>query len=131
MSIAGLGRQTVKQRKDHRSCRQPAAKQRVRAGGEQTSGSSQTDTNSQQQSSQELTNVTNTQRSQPPALPPQKNDDNLLAGVLEEVNLIEWPKFTQALRDTFVVIGIVGALSVLLFITNSSFTELSRFVYKS
>ena len=37
----------------------------------------------------------------------------------------------QALRDTFVVIGIVGALSVLLFVTNSTFTELSRLVYKS
>ncbi len=41
------------------------------------------------------------------------------------------PAGMQALRDTFVVIGIVGGLSVLLFITNSTFTELSKVVYKS
>jgi preprotein translocase SecE subunit len=51
-------------------------------------------------------------------------------GVLEEVQLIEWPNPKQAVLNTLLVIGIVGGTSALLFAVNTGLTELSRVVYK-
>ncbi|KAL3156969.1 hypothetical protein ABBQ38_001227 [Trebouxia sp. C0009 RCD-2024] len=50
--------------------------------------------------------------------------------ILQEVRLIEWPTPKQALLNTVLVIGIVGASSVVLFAINSTLAELSKISYK-
>ncbi|KAL0049063.1 hypothetical protein WJX82_005279 [Trebouxia sp. C0006] len=49
--------------------------------------------------------------------------------ILQEVRLIEWPRPKQALTNTVLVIGIVGASSVILFAINSTLAELSKISY--
>lgn len=57
-------------------------------------------------------------------------DDSLVSGVLEEVQLIEWPTFTSALLNTLLVISIVFGTSVVLFGVNTALTEVSNAIYK-
>jgi preprotein translocase SecE subunit len=50
-------------------------------------------------------------------------------GVLEEVQLIDWPSPKTAFVQTLLVIGIVVGTSALLFAVNTLLTELSKTVY--
>ena len=54
---------------------------------------------------------------------------SLLAGVLEEARLIEWPTFGKAAGDTAVVLAIVAASAAVLFAINTALTELSSLFY--
>ena len=52
-----------------------------------------------------------------------------MQGVLEEVQLIDWPIPKTAFVQTLLVIGIVVGTSALLFAVNTLLTELSKTVY--
>lgn len=103
-NIAPPLRQSLKHKEAFSRCRHAAVAQRVLASSQQAPESSQAGKSSQQQNKQARTerecpqeckmkiwtasqrlqtlqevSLLTTQRSQPPALPPQKNDDNLLA----------------------------------------------------
>lgn len=56
-------------------------------------------------------------------------DESLINGVMEEVQLIQWPTFTSALLNTLLVISIVFGTSVVLFGVNTALTELSNVIY--
>jgi len=56
--------------------------------------------------------------------------DSLVNGVMEEVQLIQWPTFTSALLNTLLVISIVFGTSVVLFGVNTVLTEASNAIYK-
>lgn len=51
-------------------------------------------------------------------------------GILEEVQLIEWPAPAQALTDTTLVIGIVAFTATVLFGVNTVLADLSKILYK-
>lgn len=52
-----------------------------------------------------------------------------LQGILEEVQLIEWPAPVQALTDTTLVIGIVAFTAAILFGVNTVLADLSKIIY--
>lgn len=57
-------------------------------------------------------------------------NESLVNGVLEEIQLIQWPTFTSALLNTLLVISIVFGTSVVLFGVNTALTEVSNAIYK-
>jgi preprotein translocase SecE subunit len=58
------------------------------------------------------------------------DNESLVNGVMEEVQLIQWPTFTSALLNTLLVISIVFGTSVVLFGVNTALTEVSNAIYK-
>lgn len=60
-----------------------------------------------------------------------KAKEGFVEGVLEEVQLIQWPTPGSALLNTLLVLAIVGGTSLVLFAVNTTLAELSREVYKS
>lgn len=53
-----------------------------------------------------------------------------LQGILEEVQLIEWPSPLQAVTDTTLVIAIVAFTATVLFGVNAILADLSNIIYK-
>lgn len=64
-----------------------------------------------------------------PGSSPADAAGGLLAGVLEEARLIEWPTLGRAAGDTAVVLAIVATSAALLFAINYALTELSSLIY--
>ncbi|XP_031504555.1 preprotein translocase subunit SECE1 [Nymphaea colorata] len=52
-----------------------------------------------------------------------------LAGVLEEIRMIEWPEFGKVLGTTGVVLSVIAGSSVVLLTVNAVFAELSDRVF--
>ena len=57
-------------------------------------------------------------------------EEGLVEGVLQEVQLIQWPTVQGALLNTLLVIAIVSGTSLVLFGVNSGLAELSRILYQ-
>eukprot|EP00884_Botryococcus_braunii_P009010 jgi/Botrbrau1/1810/Bobra.146_1s0008.1 len=61
---------------------------------------------------------------------PPKKELNFIEGILEEVQLIEWPSPLQAVTDTTLVIAIVAFTAIVLFGVNATLADLSNILYK-
>ena len=63
------------------------------------------------------------------AMKEREGNNNLAAGVAEEIREIEWPAFGKVLGTTGVVLGVIAGSSVVLLTVNAVLAELSDRVF--
>lgn len=63
------------------------------------------------------------------AMKKEEKEGNLLVGVAEEIQEIEWPAFGKVLGTTGVVIGVIAGSSLVLLTVNAVLAELSDKVF--